>query len=420
MLDQDHTYAPPSPSRSPLHLSWLQPPGMLALSFINFALRFVTLGIYSFWGKTEVRRRIWSAIRIEGEPLQYTGTGKELFLGFLVIFGLVLLPISLTSFGVAVFFGPESAAYTIYSLLLYPLIFILIGIGIYRAQRYRLSRTTWRGIRGSLVGSDVNYAWTYFWTALLIPLTLGWITPWRATRLQKIITQDMRFGDRAFSFDAEPGQLYKSFAVLWLTVLMIGAIAFGVIGFNIDLSMFNPESLAKDEAGGMHAAKFVAIIYATLTVAFFFYYLISAWFRSKVINHFAAHTHFQGATFRSSVTGLGLVRVAVGNFLLNMAGWTIALTIFAVIFIPISMLAKGSVSVEDVEGLRTVAIALGLVVLVAASGLFAPIVQTRNWRYLVQNLGISGTVPLGEIAQGEAQRLSRGEGLAQAFDIDGF
>jgi uncharacterized membrane protein YjgN (DUF898 family) len=83
-------------------------------------------------------------------------------------------------------------------------------------------------------------------------------------------------------------------------------------------------------------------------------------------------------------------------------------------------LAKGSTSLEDTEGLRTAAVILGVLVLVASSGLFAPIIQARNWRYLVQHMAIDGSVPLSEIAQGEAQRLSRGEGLAQAFDIDGF
>ena len=52
---------PPPAGSEALRLSWSQPPGMVALSFKNFLLKIVTLGIYQFWGKTEVRRRIWSA-----------------------------------------------------------------------------------------------------------------------------------------------------------------------------------------------------------------------------------------------------------------------------------------------------------------------------------------------------------------------
>ena len=53
---------------------------------VNLLLRVLTLGIYHFWAKTEVRKRIWSAIRINDEPLTYTGRGMELFLGFLIVF----------------------------------------------------------------------------------------------------------------------------------------------------------------------------------------------------------------------------------------------------------------------------------------------------------------------------------------------
>ena len=422
MLDQDQTISQAGQSRSPLHVSWLQPPGLIALSFVNSLLRLVTLGIYSFWGKTEVRKRIWSAIRIEGEPLQYTGTGKELFLGFLIIFGVVLIPISLTSFGVLMVFGPNSPAYTIYTVLLYIFIFLLFGIGTYRAQRYRLSRTTWRGIRGGLVGSDISYAWTYFWSAFLVPLTLGWITPWRTTELQKIITRDMRFGDRPFTFTAKAGPLYKSFAVLWFGGLLIFIAAASVIGLNVDLSMFNPENAGADGGDPKDAAKFVAILYGVMAVAFLFYYIISAWYRSKTINHFAAHTHYEGATFKSQVTGLGLVRVAVGNFFINMAGWTLVFGLLAVVMVPIMMMNPGfdAAAAAKNEGLRFAFTSLAVLFIIAASGLFTPITQARTARYLVQNLSIDGTVPLGDIAQGELQKLSRGEGLAQAFDIDGF
>ena len=176
-----------------LELSWLSPIGMIGLSIANFIYRLFTLGIYDFWARTEVRKRLWSAIRLDGEPLVYTGTGKELFLGFIIVFGLVLLPMLLLSAGIILVFGPTSPVAQLFPLALYVFIFLLFGVAIYRAQRYRLLRTSWRGIRGSLDGNSWNYGWTYFWTFLLIPLTLGWIIPWRTTKLQTLITNDAMF-----------------------------------------------------------------------------------------------------------------------------------------------------------------------------------------------------------------------------------
>ena len=47
-------------------------------------LTLVTLGIYRFWGKTRIRKYIWSSTVGDGDAFEYTGTGLEKFLGFLV------------------------------------------------------------------------------------------------------------------------------------------------------------------------------------------------------------------------------------------------------------------------------------------------------------------------------------------------
>lgn len=77
-------------------LSWSEPAqGWVRLSMLNSLLRLLTLGLYHFWGKTETRQRIWQAVRIDGEPLEYRGTGGELLRGFLIVFAVILLPVSI-------------------------------------------------------------------------------------------------------------------------------------------------------------------------------------------------------------------------------------------------------------------------------------------------------------------------------------
>lgn len=415
----------------PLRLSWSHPQGLINLSFANFVLRIVTLGIYNFWGKTEVRRRIWSAVRLNGEPLAYTGTGKELFAGFLVILAVIFIPTTLLSFAVIYYFGPESPAIGLYQLVLYLFFFFLTGVAIYRAQRYRLSRTNWRGIRGSLVGSDRSYSWLYSWSALLIPITLGWIMPWRSTALQEILTNDTRFGDRAFRFSADPGPLYAPFAVFWIgaAIIIVGAIVAmsGAVGGLVALGQLaepNPDS-------PVNTAKILgllAVLYGVAAIAFLLYYLFSAWYRARQINHFSNHTHFDSAKLRSTVTGGGLIWIAIGNFFLRMAGLLIGILIIGLLVAAGSALmgtADGTLIQAPAEGeppgmLAQVAIFGGIIILAAAATLFSPIIQARNARYLVENLAIDGDVALDTIAQGADQGIRRGEGLAQAFDVDAF
>ncbi len=418
------------PEGQPLRLSWVQPAGLVALSFANFILRILTLGIYNFWGKTEIRRRVWSAVRVDGEPLSYTGTGKELFLGFLIILAIIFIPTTLLSFAVIYFFGPQSPMLVVFQLLISVFFFYLTGVAIYRAQRYRLSRTNWRGIRGSLVGSDLAYAWKYFWTGLLVSMTWGWIIPWRATSLQESITRDMRFGDRSFHFNGESGPLYGPFAVFWCGAAVIIVIAIAAMAGGA-AAMFGVGALeagdTQNPPNPMQILKILGLIYGVSAIAFLFYYLLSAWYRARQVNHFAKHTHFGTASFRSSVTGGGLVWNALGNFMLRMAGLLLGVLILAAV-IGIAGLIWGPDGANALKpgagelpgGLVQAAIFGGIVLLAASAGLFGPIIQARTARYLVENLSIDGLVPLDQIAQGADQGIRRGEGLAQAFDVDAF
>lgn len=413
-----------------LRLSWVQPSGLVSLSFANFFLRILTLGIYNFWGKTEIRRRVWSAIRVDGEPIHYTGTGMELFLGFLIVTIALFIPTTAATFAIIYFFGPGSPALVVFQIVLSIFFFFLTGIAIYRSQRYRLSRSNWRGIRGSLVGSDAAYAWKYFWTGLLLSVTWGWIAPWRATALQQTITRDMRFGNRAFDFNGESGPLYGPFAVFWCGAAVIIVVAIMLMGGGV-AGLVGTQGI---EGGGgatppnaTDIAKVVGVIYGVAAVGFLLYYLLSAWYRARQFNHFAKHTHFGSATLRSTVTGGGLVWNALGNFLLRIAGLA-----FGAALIGLAVAAASAVAGPDAASafapelgqppgvLTQIAIFAGIIVVAASASLFGPLIQARTTRYLVEHLSIEGPVPLAAISQGADQGIRLGEGLAQAFDLDAF
>jgi uncharacterized membrane protein YjgN (DUF898 family) len=367
-MDQ-HVGATPSPPSA--HLRWVHPTGLVSLSFANYVLSIVTLGIYSFWGKTEIRKRLWSAVRLEGEPLLYTGTGKELFLGFLVIFFLVLLPLMVLPTAASLLLGERTVGFVVFMLVYVTVLYFLVGVAIYRALRYRLSRTRWRGIRGALAGSPNRYALVYFSTLPLLILTLGWIAPWRTTKLQGIITNDMRFGDRPFKFTATSKPLYSRFVWLWVAAVVILAAAISLIMYLIS------QDLAISE--GTNPAQRISPatlgwIFAAYIGGFVLFGLASAWYYAFQFNHFSRNTHFEGASLRANLTGGGLIWVIITNMLI---------TIFTL-------------------------------------GILAPVTQARMMRYVVQNMGFVGTPPFAEIAQSADQHITRGEGLAQAFDIDAF
>ena len=364
-----------SPGTPEIRLDYVPKPGLAWLSIKNFLLKVITLGIYSFWAKTNVRKHLWSCVHIMDEPLEYTGTGKELFLGFLVILGVVILPFVILQNGIALLYPDDLAIQATVQLALFVVALYLIGVAIYRARRYRLSRTIWRGIRGTLTGSPWAYAWRNFWMTLLLPFTLLWSYPWMSVRLNSHIMNDTQFGSESFRFSATAGPLYKRFAVLWVLMLVgllvIGG-AFGVMSQDIMSELTSSQGPQMDPdtiALIALAAVFLFIpLFALMTAIFWAIYI------SKELNYFASCTAFDDASFTMNATTGSIILLSIGNFL----------------------------------------------ILVFSLGIAAPFVQQRLLRYLCDRTSISGAVDVAAIQQSQAAMDKRGEGLAEAFDVDAF
>ncbi|MDG0985794.1 MAG: DUF898 family protein, partial [Planktomarina sp.] len=180
------------------------------------ALTVVTLGIYRFWARTRMRRYIWSSIVAEGDSFEYTGTGLEKFLGFLI--ALVVLAVYLGVLQVVLSFigfslwgaisskpnGPTDILMQLGAtygtgLAVLPLIFF----AQYRARRYMLSRTRWRGLRFSMDPAAVGYAWRALLYFGLSIVTLGALMPLATFRLEKYMTDRMWYGDASFEQEGQ-------------------------------------------------------------------------------------------------------------------------------------------------------------------------------------------------------------------------
>jgi len=435
---------------------------LIGLGLFNGLLKVLTLGMYSFWGKTEARRRLWSFMRLNGESLQYTGTGKELMLGFLVVLGAFVLPLFLAGMLIGLLLPGNKSALAIYQVVVYGLFFFLLGNAMYRAQRYRLSRTTWRGIRGGMDGSPWRYGWTYFWTiaipfgavfalagaaAVAWPANAGiagaiavlgfvaalWILPWRANTLQRILTNDMRFGDRALSYTGTPGPLYKRYVFAWASSAITYVAAMGVAiayAFNTGLTETLPQQIPPT---GQQVAVFALIILVAIILAG----LITAWYRANQMNHFARHTHLDTATFELTASGKGLMWLLFSNWVLAALGVLAGIVLggallFALTAVPgLSSAAPTALldpsAAPEIAELEEGSLEPGVLGLAVA---FAPVVVMstvantfalfRSARYFISRLKLNGAVALDLIQQNATTGPRRGEGLAQVFDIDAF
>ena len=115
----------------------------------------LTLGIYRFWLATDIRRFLWANTEIAGESLEYTGTAIELLLGFLIAIA-ILVPLNIAFFVAALSAGAIGELITAAGVS--RCCAFLGQYAVYRARRYRLTRTVYRGVRFHQTGSAWRYA----------------------------------------------------------------------------------------------------------------------------------------------------------------------------------------------------------------------------------------------------------------------
>ncbi len=235
-------------------------PELLMLYVKTFFLTLVTLGIYSFWGRTEIRKFYWRNTKFAGHAFEYHGTGMELFIGWLKVAGVFLVYVALVTL-LMVSMGQKESAWLL--ILIYLPGLILVPLAIHGAVRYRASRTTWQGRRFVYAGKLEEMIRIVALGLILSVVTLSLYTPFFLVQLRKYIFENLWYGGQKFSFTGEGGDL------LWPYV------------------------------------KFLLLFFPTLTLYRF-------WFQAKQDNYCWEKTSFAGAPFRSTINGGTLLLYTFG------------------------------------------------------------------------------------------------------------
>ena len=366
--------------------------GALAgLAFRTTLLTLVTLGIYRFWARTRMRRYLWSHVSLDGDRFEYTGTGGELFRGFLRVVA-VFVPISIL-LGIA-----DSLVVPGINGLQLPVLFVLAIIGRYYARRYRMTRTVWRGIRGNLVGGAGKYLGLSLLHLLHTVLTLGLTLPFYNLAVDSYLIGHTRFGSVEFVCRPLYGRLFRRYAGLWLGgLLLIGAAAGAAAVLRGD-----PEKLAV-----VSVLPLVAAVYFVFAFA-----LYRVWEFCAV----AEATSFGALAFKARPR----VRRLLAAALVTAGMFLVALL---VVGIGCSAVIAAIVFLTGASGTDAVVSLLPLLSIVLALLLF-PAVQARFWTNalmteVIDRISVAGEVDFATIAQNRDYVPTVGEGLFDVFDFAG-
>ena len=113
------------------------------------ALLALTLGIYRFWLTTDTRRFLWSNTEMLGEPLEYTGTARDLLIGFLIAVA-ILIPFYAFIFLLAL---TQGLIGQLAGVIGFALATVLGHCAVFRARRYGRFIVACDSIRPGRLGS---------------------------------------------------------------------------------------------------------------------------------------------------------------------------------------------------------------------------------------------------------------------------
>jgi uncharacterized membrane protein YjgN (DUF898 family) len=351
--------------------------GLYRIYIPNLLLTIVTLGIWRFWGVTRMRRYVWANTEMDGDRFEYDGTGLQLFLSFLLA-GLVLVGMVVVAGVVAVLLGRYNRVLAGLPVAVLYLAIMILGLSApFSAQRYRLSHSLWRGIRGGMAGSAIQYGMRSLAYFLFAGVTLYQLLPWATLRLRERLINASYLGDLQFTSHGRAWRLYFVFLATFIGVIALAAvIALSV--WTLDAAGLQAMSaMARVPRGtppdpelvvlSRHTIYYVLAGYAALAVGGA---LISCAYTAAFWRHLLGHTSLGGLDLGSDVRALDVLALAAGN----------------------------------------------LAILVCTLGLGAPVVVHRNLRFTARHLLVTGVLDSAAIRQSDRVVSGMGEGMFQQLD----
>ncbi|WP_240686465.1 DUF898 domain-containing protein [Aliiroseovarius marinus] len=361
-------------------------------------LTVLTLGFYRFWAKTRLRRYYWSAIRPGGAPLEYVGDPLEKLLGFLVAvvfmafyIGIVNLLLMYFSFALL---NANYAAYALSFLGLTPIIFF----AQYRARRYILARTRWRGIRFGLEPGAWGYSWRSMvhWLATICTVGLTW--PLTTLWLEKYRVSRTFYGDQRFVQGGSKGLLFGAMRHVYYALGLSGVAA-------VMLALFENPAWA--------------LVYL-LTGPWLVYGW--AYWRSESFKRMTEAKQLGDMQFTAKPRPGRIIGIyALGGLMMNIVLSGVFLVAFMALGLAVGVTDLENINLEDMDVATTAVVPI--FVLVYFLFIIMARAMTHAWitlplaQHFAEVTQIVNTQNIAQIVQRDRDEFAEAEGFAEALDV---
>jgi uncharacterized membrane protein YjgN (DUF898 family) len=386
------------------------------------ALVVVTLGIYRFWLATDVRRFLWSNTEISGDTLEYNGLATELLVGFLfavailvplyMVFALVMLELGMVAFKPA--------------LIGFALLALLGEYALYRARRYRLTRTVFRGLRFDQHGSPWRYAFYALVCWGIVIVTLGLAYPWTLAFLERFKMRNTSYGDLQGRFEGSGLSLFLRGLPMWLLIVGPIVVGLGVLSAQIDwdaLSRLMDKGVDAEtgQVIGNMLAPGIGVAIAAVTTSCIALPLLYPVFQAVKLRWWLSGLRFGEVTVTSRLRVGQVYRVYLRLLLYLLllgllAGIMGGLIVFA--FVGIVRLAHNATLMQLIPS--AILLVLYVVVMIGSSTIYQVIVAAGLWRLGAETSALSGEAALDGVRATGSASSALGEGLADALGVGGI
>lgn len=261
---------------------------------VNWLLTALTFGLYYPWAKARQLSFIYGSIALNEDRFAFHGTGKEMFKGFIKAI-LLFLAVGIVA-GLIGYFVNEPA---ITALFFYAALFAIMPIAIHGSYRYRMSRTSWRGIRFGYRGNRTELIKLFFKGIFLTIITLFIYGSWFAINLRTYLLSNIRFGNLSFKYNGKGSDYFVMNLVGYLlTIVTLGIYGFwwqrNIIAYFVDnLSLHdNDKQIAfkfKGTGGSLFGLTIVNMLIIIFTLGIGY-----AWVVMRTINYITSNIELTG------------------------------------------------------------------------------------------------------------------------------
>jgi uncharacterized membrane protein YjgN (DUF898 family) len=368
---------------------------------------------------------LWSNTEIGDERLDYTGTPYELLIGFLIALA-ILVPFYVLFFIVALGAGPIGQAISVAT---FPILAFLGQFAVYRARRYRLTRTVFRGLRCHQDGSALRYAVCAVFWWVLVALTFGLAYPAMQAQLECFKLRHTYYGNLAGRFEGSASRLFWRGLLMWL--LTVGPLLAGIVIVAAAID-WKVAAESGDRSGEEVIAKLLAAN-PDLKTAFGIAVVAGLTGMTLAAILFPA---FQAMTLRWWISGLRIGEIELTSRLrtghiygayLRFLLWGL---LFGIVVAIIGFIgAFGVFLVTNSEVFRketaeiigaVAAVGFYVIIMLGYSTIYNATVRLTLWRHGMETIEIKNMTALDNVQAAGTPSSAVGEGLADALNVGGI